>query len=141
MKRYVMANRADGVADVVFEDDLEPHFKTNRFREIWLNRETPADLSDSSDPVADQQMIHEPPDGGAVFRMLVFPPKQEAPQITPEQMVEMHKTIHSTHIPSLDYLRTAKDDHAQDRHAQLFRPHRRRAAGRCRKAGRAAEGW
>jgi len=109
MKRYVMANRADGTADVVFEDDLEPHFKTNRFREIWLNRETPADLTESSDPVADQTMIHEPPEGGAVFRMLVFPPKQDTPVLTAEQVIEMHKQIHSVHIPSLDYLRAAKD--------------------------------
>src|SRR5512147_2032585 len=109
MKRYVMANRADGLADVVFEDDLEPHFATNRFRELWLNRETPADLSDPADPVADQKMIHEPPDGGALFRMLVFPPKGQTPSITPQQMIEMHKQIHSVHIPSVEYLRTAKD--------------------------------
>lgn len=108
MKRYVMANRADGLADVVFEDDLEANFATNRFRELWLNTETPADQSDPRDPVADQAMIHEPPDGGAVFRMLVFPPKHEAVTPTPEQMIEMHKTIHSAHIPSLEYLRAAK---------------------------------
>jgi len=108
MKRYVMANRADGVADIVFEDDLEAHFKGNRFRELWLNMETPADQSDSRDPVADQAMIHEPPDGGAVFRMLVFPPKAETPQISAEQMIEMHKAIHSVHIPSLEYLKNAK---------------------------------
>lgn len=108
MKRYVMANRPDGVADVVFEDDLEPHFVGNMFRELWLNRETPADLSDARDPVADQVMIHEPPDGGAVFRMLVFPPKSLTPVYTPEQMVELHKTIHSSHVPSVEYLRGAK---------------------------------
>jgi hypothetical protein len=109
MKRYVMANRPNGLADVVFEDDLEQHFSTNMFRELWLNRETPADLSDSTDPVADQKMIHEPPDGGAVFRMLVFAPKGQAPVYSPEQVIELHKSIHSTHVPSLDYLRAAKD--------------------------------
>jgi hypothetical protein len=109
MKRYVMANRADGLADVVFEDDLEPHFKTNRFRELWLNTETPAELKGRTDPVADQAMVHEPPDGGAVFRMLVFPPRSQEPVLTPEQMVALHKTIHSAHIPSVEYLRTAKD--------------------------------
>jgi len=108
MKRYVMGNRQDGLADVVFEDDLEPHFETNRFRELWLNRETPADLSDPLDPVADQAMVHEPPEGGAVFRMLVFPPDSQTPAITPEQMIELHKGIHSVHIPSLEYLRNAK---------------------------------
>jgi hypothetical protein len=109
MKRYVMANRADGLADVVFEDDLEPHFETNRFRELWLNTETPAELDDREDPVASQAMIHEPPDGGAVFRMLVFPPRSQEPTVTPEQMVELHKSIHSAHIPSVEYLRAAKD--------------------------------
>jgi hypothetical protein len=109
MKRYVMANRADGLADVVFEDDLEPHFKTNRFRELWLNLETPAELDDTADPVGDQKMIHEPPDGGAVFRMLVFPPRSQEPVMTPEQVVELHKAIHSAHVPSVEYLRTAKD--------------------------------
>lgn len=109
MKRYVMSNRPDGLSDVTFEDDLEPHFQTNMFRELWLNRETPADPSDPADPVADQAMVHEPPDGGAVFRMLVFPPKHLMPVLTPEQMIEMHKGIHSTHIPSLEYLSAAKD--------------------------------
>lgn len=108
MKRYVMANRPDGLADIVYEDELEPHFATNRFRELWLNTETPADPSDPRDPVADQKMFHEPPDGGAVFRMLVFPPKQATPDVTPEQMIEMHKQIHSVHIPSLEYLKAAK---------------------------------
>lgn len=108
MKRYVMGNRADGVADIMFEEDLEPHFKTNRFLELWLNRETPADHSDPRDPVADQHMNHEPPDGGAVFRMLVFAPKSSAPDPTPEEMVQLHKSIHSVHIPPLEYLRTAK---------------------------------
>lgn len=108
MKRYVMANRADGVADIVFEDELEPHFAANRIRELWLNTETPADPSDPADPVADLVTMHEPPDGGAVFRLLVFPPKQDTPDITPEQMVEMHKSIHSIHIPTVEYLRNAK---------------------------------
>lgn len=108
MKRYVMANRTDGVADVVFEDDLEPHFKTSMFRELWVNEATPADLSGREDPVASQAMIHEPPDGGAVFRMLVFAPGDEAPARTPEQVVELHKSIHSAHIPTVEYLRTAK---------------------------------
>jgi len=108
MKRYVMANRADGLADVLFEDDLEPGFKENRIRELWFNTETPADLSGDKDPVAGAGTIHEPPDGGAVFRMLVFPPKQDTPEVTPEQMIELHRSIHSVHVPSLEYLRGAK---------------------------------
>ena len=68
MKRYVMGNREDGVADVLYEDDLEPHLAVNRIRELWLNTETPADQSIPGDPVADQKVVHEPPEGGAVFR-------------------------------------------------------------------------
>ncbi|MFN3584046.1 hypothetical protein [Phenylobacterium sp.] len=65
MKRYVMANRADGVADVMSEDDIEPGFKENRIRELWLNTETP--------------------EGGAVFRMLVFPPSRTRPRSRPSR--------------------------------------------------------
>jgi hypothetical protein len=108
MKRYVMGNRPDGVADILFEDELEPFFAENQIRELWSNKETPADQSDPADPVADLQVSHEPPDGGAVFRMLVFPPRQDVPDVTPEQMIERHKSIHSIHIPSLEYLRQAK---------------------------------
>ena len=108
MKRYVMGNREDGVADVLYEDDLEPHLAVNRIRELWLNTETPADQSIPGDPVADQKVVHEPPEGGAVFRMLVFPPKQDAPNLSPEEMVAYHHTLHSVHIPTLEYLRNAK---------------------------------
>ena len=109
MKRYVMAKGQDGLSDVVFDDDLEPHFAASRYRELWVNTENPAELGGEADPVADQAMIHEPPDGGAVFRMLIFPPKTNGPALTPEQVVEAHKALHSVHIPSVEYLRTAKD--------------------------------
>lgn len=108
MKRYVMGNREDGVADILFEDDLEPHLAVNRLRELWKNYETPAVQTTTGDPVADQLIVHEPPDGGAVFRMLVFPPKSQVSYSTPEEAVAFHRSINSTHVPSLDYLRTAK---------------------------------
>jgi len=107
MKRVVMGNRPDGVADVLFEDEFEISYE-QRMRELWVNNETPADLSDPRDPVADQHMIHEPPDGGAVFRVIVFPPKSAMQWPSPEQMVEFHKAIKSAHVPSLEYLKTAK---------------------------------
>ena len=108
MKRYVMGNNEDGQSDVLFEDDLEPFFAANRMRDLWLNMETPADPSNPGDPVAVEQMIHEPPDGGAVFRMLIFPPKQDTPDVTAEEMIVRHNAIHSVHVPSIEYLRAAK---------------------------------
>jgi len=110
MKRYVMANRPDGVSDIVYEDDLGAQLRAPglQTRELWLNRETPADLSDRRDPVADQKMYHEPPDGGAIFRVLKFPPQEELPDFSPEQMIAYHRSIHSVHVPSVEYLRKAK---------------------------------
>lgn len=110
MKRYVMANRPDGSSDIVYETDLgtklgAPGLQTH---ELWRNEKTPADLSDPVDPVADQAMHHEPPDGGALFRVLKFPPEKDMPGVTPEIMVAYHRAIHSAHVPSLEYLRGAK---------------------------------
>ncbi|MEB2346169.1 MAG: cupin domain-containing protein [Deltaproteobacteria bacterium] len=110
MKRYVMANRPDGLSDVVDETDLSAKLAAPglQSQELWRNDETPADLSDPADPVADQAMYHEPPDGGAIFRVLKFPPAREMPEVTPEMMVAYHQAIHSVHVPSLEYLRSAK---------------------------------
>jgi len=106
-KRYVMGNRNDGLSDVLIEDEINlTSEKTSK--ELWKNTETPADLSVSGgDPVADQKILHEPPDGGALFRILMVPPKS-GPDPTPEQVIEFHKSIHSVHIPTLEYLRKAK---------------------------------
>jgi hypothetical protein len=105
-KRYVMGNRADGVSDVLIEDDITVSVD-KRSQELWLNTETPADLSMPGDPVADQKIIHEPPDGGAVFRVVVFAPKGSFNR-TAEQMIQYHESIHSVHVPTLEYLRGAK---------------------------------
>jgi hypothetical protein len=108
MKRYVMANRPNGLSDIVIEDEVEA-IESKWSKELWVNYETPADLSKPGDVVADQQMLHEPPDGGAVFRVVVFQPHSVRPLPTPEQMLEYHKHIHSVHVPTLEYLRTAKN--------------------------------
>lgn len=108
MKRYVMANRPDGASDIVIEDEVLA-IEAKWSKELWVNHETPADLSKTGDAVADQHMIHEPPDGGAVFRVVIFQPHTVRPLPTPEQMIEYHKSIHSAHIPTLEYLRTAKN--------------------------------
>ena len=60
-KRYVMGNRSDGLSDVLIEDEIVASVE-KRSQELWVNTETPADLSIPGDPVGDQKMIHEPPD-------------------------------------------------------------------------------
>lgn len=47
--------------------DISVSDTRNRIRELWLNTETPADQSIPGDPVADQKVVHEPPEGGAVL--------------------------------------------------------------------------
>ena len=107
-KRYVMGNRADGLSDVLIEDEFVVTAE-NPYKELWKNTETPADMSASGDPVGinPHAISHEPPDGGAIFRVVSFAPKG-APLPTPEQMHEHHKGIHSIHVPSVEYLRKAK---------------------------------
>ena len=90
MKRVVMGTRPDGVADVLFEDDLQVG-DAQQIRDLWLNRETPADVATVIDPTAGQALSHEPPDGGSVFRLIVFPPGSKVQWPTPEQMVEFHR--------------------------------------------------
>jgi len=109
-KRYVMGNRADGLSDILIEDEyvVTPE---KPFKELWKNTETPADMSAPGDPVGDNPhaISHEPPDGGAIFRVVSWPPTPKgAPLPTPEQVVAQHKAIHSVHIPTVEYLRTAK---------------------------------
>jgi mannose-6-phosphate isomerase-like protein (cupin superfamily) len=67
--------------------------------DLWINRESPADLNDSTDPVLGKPMIHEPPAEGALFRILDF-----APGIadTVDEAVETHSLLKSIHVPSAD---------------------------------------
>jgi mannose-6-phosphate isomerase-like protein (cupin superfamily) len=102
-----MGNRPDGTSDVLIEDDVVVS-PAKIIQELWVNDATPANPASTGDPVAGKQVIHEPPDGGAVFRMLMLPPKRDWPTPTAEQMVEMHRAISSTHVPTVEYLRTAK---------------------------------
>jgi hypothetical protein len=50
--------------------------------------------------------MHEPPDGGATFRIVTF--TKEMNTRTPEEWYEVHQQVNSVHIPSLEYLRSAK---------------------------------
>lgn len=101
-KKYVMANRADGKSDIVMAKDLVE----GRFIDMWINYETPADLSGEDDPTDGVAFLHEPPDNGAIFRIVRF--TQDMNNATPEEAVAMHKAINSHHIPTLDELRAAK---------------------------------
>jgi len=107
-KRYVMGNRADGLSDILIEDEfvVAPE---KPFKELWKNTETPADMSSTADQAGDNPhaISHEPPDGGAIFRVVSFYPERGQKR-TPEEMHEVHKAIHSVHIPSVEYLRNAK---------------------------------
>jgi len=107
-KRYVMGNRPDGLSDILIEDEFNLSDE-KPYKELWLNTETPADMSAPGDPVADQQMIHEPPEGGALLRVLSMPPESSRRLPTPEQMVEYHvNVLHSANVPTLEYLRKAR---------------------------------
>lgn len=100
MKKYVFANRDDGSSDVVSEENFPelPKIVGGLYgMDLWLNRESPADLHDSTDPVSGKPMTHEPPKGGALFRILDF-----APGIadTVDEALETHSLLKSIHVPS-----------------------------------------
>lgn len=100
-RKYVMATRADGLSDVVI-DEAVPE---GPVVDLWINHQTPADISSSEDPTKGT-LMHEPPDGGAIFRFCTFTTEMNV--ITPEQMYAMHQQLHSVHIPTLEYLKAAK---------------------------------
>lgn len=100
-RRYVMATRKDGLSDVIIENDVTQ----GSVVDLWINRETPADISlhaDPTNPVPD----HEPPDGGAIFRVVTFTKEMNA--VTPGMAVAMHQQLKSVHVPTLEYLQAAK---------------------------------
>lgn len=97
-KKYVMGLNRDGRSDVVFEEDitvLSAFGPGLHGMDLWLNRETPADMTGTEDPVRGKAMIHEPPDGGAIFRVLEFKPGQ----LTAEDMLATHRNLQSIHVP------------------------------------------
>ena len=101
-KKYVMANDAEGRSDVVI-DKVVP--QEGAF-DLWVNFETPADLGSSVDPTEGRTFLHEPPPGGAIFRVVTF--TKALNDVTPEQMLELHRGLNSEHVPSLNELRAAK---------------------------------
>lgn len=107
--KYVVGNRADGKSDVLAKTDITtvPEYSAGaRGMDLWLNTETPADLSGTEDPVAGKSMTHEPPDGGAVFRIVHMMPNTA--RKSPEAWLESHAALKSVHVPTLEELQTAK---------------------------------
>lgn len=100
-KRYVVADR-DGQSDIVSKQEVL--LKGNV--DLWVNSETPAYLGGLEDPVATRAFTHEPPSGGAIFRVVTFTKAMN--QITPEQAVDMHKSLNSTHVPTIAEVQAAK---------------------------------
>lgn len=101
-KKYVMANLPNGSSEIVAE---EPIAQDNAV-DLWINHETPADLTGNADPTKGVEFLHEPPDGGAIFRIVRF--TREMNDVTPEQAFAMHQALNSVHVPTLEELRAAK---------------------------------
>lgn len=101
-KKYVMANRPEGGSDVVMEQEIGPE----PIIDLWLNYETPADQSGETDPTQGAGMLHEPPDGGAIFRLIRF--TREMTNQSPEEALALHQAINSAHMPTLEELKAAK---------------------------------
>ena len=101
-KKYVMATIADGQSDIVLQKEVP---KEGAF-DLWINFETPADMAGDVDPTEGRTFLHEPPRGGAIFRVVTF--TKALNDVTPEQMLELHRGLNSEHVPTLDELRAAK---------------------------------
>jgi hypothetical protein len=107
-KKYVCDVAAGGKSDVTIEQDITtipPIVPGLMAMDLWSNTETPADLNRPGDPTAGKGFLHEPPDGGAILRILDFLPESERPALDTRAL---HKDIGSVHIPSEEYLSKAK---------------------------------
>ena len=101
-KKYVMANRSDGTSDIVIDEEIA----ADNLIDVWVNSDTPATLSDAADPTAGAAFLHEPPDGGAIFRRIVF--TRDMTDMSAEQVVALHQAINSIHVPTVEELKAAK---------------------------------
>ncbi|MET9914920.1 cupin domain-containing protein [Streptomyces sp. NPDC006476] len=101
-----MGNRADGLSDVLQDDEIAFKGPASTV-DLWINNSTPADLTATDDPTVGKKLEHEPPDGGATFRIVSWAPGL-FDDATPEQVLEYHTSIQSAHIPSTEYIRSAK---------------------------------
>jgi hypothetical protein len=112
MKRYVTGTRPDGLSDVLLEDSYDeiPEIIPGQasIKDIWISYQTPADVTATDDPVTDT-LIHEPPNGGAVFRVMKVEPGDniEAGDGV-DEMLAMHDQLSSDVVPTREYLESAK---------------------------------
>lgn len=107
-KKYVFDVIADGTSNVVIEQDITkipPIVHGLMAMDLWSNTETPADLNIAGDPTQGKGFLHEPPDGGAILRILDFQPDSERPNV---DVQEAHRAIGSVHVPSAKDLAKAK---------------------------------
>jgi mannose-6-phosphate isomerase-like protein (cupin superfamily) len=107
-KKYVFDVVADGTSDITIEQDITtipPIVAGLMAMDLWSNTETPADLNRPGDPTQGAGFLHEPPDGGAIVRILDFQPEASRPAVDTRTL---HKEIGSVHIPSAEYLSKAK---------------------------------
>jgi mannose-6-phosphate isomerase-like protein (cupin superfamily) len=96
--KYVFGLDGEGRSDLVFQEDISnlPSFGPGfHGMDLWLNRQTPADMTAPEDPVQGKPMVHEPPDGGAIFRVLDFMPGRQSA----EDMLATHQNLQSVHVP------------------------------------------
>lgn len=106
--KYVMALDANGKSDVVLEQDitqLPSPAPGLTAMDLWVNEQTPADLSPAAN-FTGGSFVHEPPNGGAIFRVIDFQPRQ---QRTVESMRAVHAAIGSVHVPSDSEFKAIKD--------------------------------
>lgn len=107
-KKYVFDVLPSGRSDVTLEQDISvipevvPGLKA---ADLWINSETPSDLNRPGDPTEGKGFLHEPPDGGAILRIIDFPSESGRPKL---DIRELHAQIGSVHIPSTDDLAKAK---------------------------------
>ena len=107
-KKYVFDVIADGSSEITIEQDITkiPSIVPGLMAvDLWSNAETPADLNRPGDPTKGAGFMHEPPEGGAIVRILDFEPEAKR---TVANVQETHRAIGSAHIPSAEYLSKAK---------------------------------
>lgn len=98
--KYVMDTNASGVSYVAAREDIStaPEVGNRLFAiDLWINAETPVNLARNTDTTTPGKITHEPPDGGAVFRIVDFKPGQSR---TIDEAKKMHQSIGSVHVPS-----------------------------------------
>lgn len=111
MKRYVMGTMPDGTSDVFIEDSYDELLEIipgqASAKDIWISYDTPADTTGTADPVR-ECLVHEPPDRGAIFRVLAVEPGDKTDVGGIDDALAMHDKLSSDVVPTREYLESAK---------------------------------